>query len=85
MPPRNFFGEVVRPKREKASVTQNGAGNAWMYNSGANNNNKTNSNFVLPVFDYHILMMPYSSRHPSIITNIQLSSYHARVCLYRGY
>lgn len=65
--------------------SQNGAGNAWMYNSGANNNNKTNSNFVLPVFDYHILMMPYSSRHPSIITNIQLSSYHARVCLHRGY
>ena len=43
---------MVRPKREKASVTQNGAGNAWMYNSGANNNNKTDSNFVLPVFDY---------------------------------
>jgi hypothetical protein len=60
--------EVVRPKREKASVTQNGAGNAWIYSSGANNNPKTNSNFVLPVFDYHILMMPHSSRHPSVLS-----------------
>ena len=30
--------------------TQGGAGNAWMYSSGAYNSTKTNSNFVLPVF-----------------------------------
>ena len=30
--------------------SQYGAGLAWMYNSGAYNVNKTNSNFVLPVF-----------------------------------
>lgn len=32
--------------------TQNSATNAWNYNSSANNNNKTNSNVVLPVYDY---------------------------------
>ena len=30
--------------------SQNGAGSAWMYNSGALNNAKTSSSFVLPVF-----------------------------------
>ena len=30
--------------------SQNGAGNAWIYNSGASNYPKTNSSFVLPVF-----------------------------------
>ena len=30
--------------------TQNGAGSAWIYNSGASSSSKTNSNVVLPVF-----------------------------------
>ena len=32
--------------------TQNNATNAWNYSSSANNNNKSNSNVVLPVYDY---------------------------------
>lgn len=32
--------------------TQNNATNAWNFSSNANNNNKLNSNVVLPVFDY---------------------------------
>lgn len=32
--------------------TQNNATNAWNFNSSANNNNKSNSNMVLPVYDY---------------------------------
>lgn len=32
--------------------TQNSATNAWNYSSSANNNNKWNSNVVLPVYDY---------------------------------
>lgn len=32
--------------------TQNNATNAWNFSSNANNNNKSNSNVVLPVFDY---------------------------------
>ena len=34
--------------------TQNNATNAWNYSSSANNN-KSNSNVVLPVFDYQIV------------------------------
>lgn len=32
--------------------TQSNATNAWNFNSSANNNNKSNSNMVLPVYDY---------------------------------
>ena len=32
--------------------TQNNATNAWNFNSSANNSNKSNSNMVLPVYDY---------------------------------
>ena len=35
--------------------TQNNATNAWNYSSSANNNNKSNSNVVLPVFDYQVV------------------------------
>lgn len=39
-------------RKEKTPRTQNNATNAWNYSSSANNNNKSNSNYVLPVFDY---------------------------------
>lgn len=48
--------EVFRPlKRRKYRDTQNNATNAWNYSSSANNNNKSNSNVVLPVFDYQVV------------------------------
>lgn len=40
--------------RQRHQDTQNNSTNAWMYNSSANNNNKANSNRVLPVFAYSI-------------------------------
>lgn len=44
---RNAKNKIAMPR------TQNGASNAWIFTSGPNNNNKTNSNYVLPFFAYH--------------------------------
>ena len=46
---------VQTVKRRKYRDTQNNATNAWNYSSSANNNNKSNSNVVLPVFDYQVV------------------------------
>ena len=39
-------------KKYRWTSTQSSATNAWNYSSSANNNNKWNSNVVLPVYDY---------------------------------
>lgn len=39
-------------RKEKTPRTQNNATNAWNFSSSPNNNNKSNSNMALPVFDY---------------------------------
>lgn len=43
----------------KWTSTQGGASNAWIFNSGPNNNGKTNSNYVLPFFAYHTKVNDY--------------------------
>lgn len=45
--------EKCSGRKETAPRTQNNATNAWNYSSSANNNNKSNSYYVLPVFAYH--------------------------------
>lgn len=45
---------------QRSRITQNNANNAWNYNSQANNNNKNNSYYVLPVFDYHLVTIRFS-------------------------
>lgn len=52
--------------------TQNNATNAWNYNSQANNNNKNNSYYVLPVFDYRIVTKGFSM---CAINNDKMNNY----------
>lgn len=44
--------EKCSDRKEKTPRTQNNATNAWNFSSSPNNNNKSNSNMALPVFDY---------------------------------
>ena len=47
--------EKCSDRKETTPRTQNNATSAWNFSSSPNNNNKSNSNVVLPVFDYQIV------------------------------
>lgn len=47
--------EKCSDRKEIAPRTQNSATHAWTYSSSANNNNKSNWYYVLPVFAYRIV------------------------------
>lgn len=57
------FNSLLKARDAKNKIVtligQNGASNAWIFNSGPNNNGKTNSNYVLPFFAYHTKVNDY--------------------------
>lgn len=53
--PRPEAWSVQSSKEQMIPRTQNGSSNAYIYSSNVTNNNKTNSNRVLPAYDCQLM------------------------------